>query len=59
MGLHEIKIFCTTKEMISNLRDHPQSGREYLLAIHQTKNIQGAQNTKLPQNQRTNKEMSN
>jgi hypothetical protein len=32
-----IKSFCTTKEMDSKLRDHPESGRKYLPAIHQTK----------------------
>jgi hypothetical protein len=33
----KLQNFCTTKEMFSKLKRHPQSGREYLLAIHQTK----------------------
>jgi hypothetical protein len=33
----KLKRFCTTKEMVSKLRNHPQSGRKYLPAIHQTK----------------------
>jgi hypothetical protein len=38
MGLREIKNYCTTKEMFSKLKETtPQSGRKYLLAIHQTK----------------------
>jgi hypothetical protein len=34
----KLKSFCTTKEMVSKKRDHPQSERKYLLAIHQRKN---------------------
>jgi hypothetical protein len=37
MGLHKLKSFCTTKEMVSKLRDNPQSGRKYLPAIHQAR----------------------
>jgi hypothetical protein len=34
----KLKSFCTTKAMVSKLkRDHSQSGRKYLVAIHQTK----------------------
>jgi hypothetical protein len=33
----KLKSLCTTKEMVSKLREHPQSGRKYLPAIHQTK----------------------
>jgi hypothetical protein len=33
----KLQNFCTTKEMFSKLKRHPQSGSEYLLAIHQTK----------------------
>jgi hypothetical protein len=33
----KLKISCTTKEMVSKLRDHPQGGRRYLPVIHQTK----------------------
>jgi hypothetical protein len=37
MTLHEIKKFCTTKEMVSKSKRPPQSGRKYLLATHQTR----------------------
>jgi hypothetical protein len=33
----KLKSICTTKEMVSKLKDHPQNGRKYLLAIHLTK----------------------
>jgi hypothetical protein len=33
----KLKSFCTTKEMVSKLKNHPHSGRKYLLAICQTK----------------------
>jgi hypothetical protein len=33
----KLKSFCTTKEMVYKLKRLPQSGRKYLLAIHQTK----------------------
>jgi hypothetical protein len=33
----KLKSFCTTKEMVSKPRDHPQSGRKHLPAIQQTK----------------------
>jgi hypothetical protein len=33
----KLKIFCTTKEMVSKLKRPPQSGRKHSLAIHQTK----------------------
>jgi hypothetical protein len=35
----KLKIFCTTKEMVSKLKRPPneENGRKYLLAIHQTK----------------------
>jgi hypothetical protein len=33
----KLQNFCTTKEMFSKLKRHPQSGRKYLLAIPQTK----------------------
>jgi hypothetical protein len=33
----KLKSICTTKDMVSNLRNHPQSGRKYLPAKHQTK----------------------
>jgi hypothetical protein len=32
----KLKSFCITKEKVSKLKSHPQSGRKYLLAIHQT-----------------------
>jgi hypothetical protein len=32
-----LKSFCTTKEMVSKLKRHPQSGRKYLPAVHQKK----------------------
>jgi hypothetical protein len=35
--LIKLKGFCTTKEMVSKLKDHPQSGRKYLPVIHQTR----------------------
>jgi hypothetical protein len=52
----KLKIFCTTKEKwFLNRRDHPHSGRKFLLAIMRQRtdnqNIQGAQKTKIPQNQ--------
>jgi hypothetical protein len=50
----KLKIFCTTKEMISKLKRHPQSRRKYLLAIYQrtdNQHIQGAKKTTLPKNQ--------
>jgi hypothetical protein len=54
----KLKSSTQQKKWSLNCRDHPQSGRKYLLAIHQTKdqNIQGTQKIKLPQNQETNKE---
>jgi hypothetical protein len=33
----KLRCFCTAKKWSLNWRDHPQSGRKYLLAIHQTK----------------------
>jgi hypothetical protein len=33
----KFKIFCTKKKWSLNWRDHPQSGRKYLPAIHQTR----------------------
>jgi hypothetical protein len=33
----KLKSFCSTKEMVSKLKRHPQSGRKYLPATHQTK----------------------
>jgi hypothetical protein len=33
----KLKSFCTTKEMSLNWKDHPQSGRKYLPAIHLTR----------------------
>jgi hypothetical protein len=33
----KLKSFCTTKEMFCKLKNHPQSGRKYLPAIHPTK----------------------
>jgi hypothetical protein len=33
----KLKSFSTTKEMDSKLKRTPQSGRKYLLVIHQTK----------------------
>jgi hypothetical protein len=30
----KFKNFCTAKEMVSKLRNHPQSGRKSLAAIH-------------------------
>jgi hypothetical protein len=33
----KLKSFCTTKEMVSKLKGPPQSGRKYLLALHQTR----------------------
>jgi hypothetical protein len=33
----KLKSFCTTKEMVSKLKRPPTEGREYLPAIHQTK----------------------
>jgi hypothetical protein len=33
----KLKSFHTTKEMVSKLKRPPQSGRKYLVAIHQTK----------------------
>jgi hypothetical protein len=50
----KLKIFCTTKEMVSKLKKLPQNGRKSLLAIRQetdNQTIQGAQKTKLPKNQ--------
>jgi hypothetical protein len=37
MGLHEIKQFCTTKEMFFKLKRPPTDWEKYLPAIHQTK----------------------
>jgi hypothetical protein len=42
----KLKIFCTTKEMVSKLKHHPQSGRKYSPAIYirqgtDDQNIQG------------------
>jgi hypothetical protein len=37
----KLKSFCTTKEMVTKLKtDYPQSGRKYLLAMHQRTNNQ-------------------
>jgi hypothetical protein len=36
-GFMKLKSFCTTKEMVSNYTDHPQTRGKYLIAIHQTK----------------------
>jgi hypothetical protein len=33
----KLKSFFTTKEMVSKLKNHPQSGRKHLPAIHQTR----------------------
>jgi hypothetical protein len=33
----KLKSFCTTKEMVSKLKQLPTAGRKYLLAIHQIK----------------------
>jgi hypothetical protein len=33
----KLKIFCSTKEMVSKLKRPPTFGRKYLPAIHQTK----------------------
>jgi hypothetical protein len=33
----KLKSFCTTKEMVSKLKRHPQSGRKYFPGIHQAK----------------------
>jgi hypothetical protein len=33
----KFKSFCTTKEMVCKLKNHPQSGRKYLPTTHQTK----------------------
>jgi hypothetical protein len=37
IGLKKLKSFCSSKEMVSKLKRHPQSGRKYLPTIHQTK----------------------
>jgi hypothetical protein len=37
MGLHKIKKLLHNKRNDLKLKNHPQSGRKYLLAIHQTK----------------------
>jgi hypothetical protein len=33
----KLKSLCSTKEMVSKLKRHPQTGRKYLPTIHQTK----------------------
>jgi mitochondrial fission protein ELM1 len=33
----KLKSFCITKEMVSKLKNHPQSGRKCMPALHQTK----------------------
>jgi hypothetical protein len=35
--LIKLKSFCSSKEMVSKLKKHPQSRRKYLPATHQTK----------------------
>jgi hypothetical protein len=56
----KVNSFCTTKEMVSKLK-RPLTEWEKIFVIHQTtdQNIQGTQKTELPQNQWTNKEVSN
>jgi hypothetical protein len=39
----KLKSFCTSKEMVSKLKRPPQSGRKYLLAIHQRIDNQNTQ----------------
>jgi hypothetical protein len=56
MGLHEIKNFCTTKEMVFKLKRPPTEGEKntcwlYIKQRTDNQNIQGAQKTKLLQNQ--------
>jgi hypothetical protein len=58
----KLKSSAQQKKCSLNWRDHPQSGRKLLPAIHQTNyygNIQGAQKIKLSQHQWSNKEMFN
>jgi hypothetical protein len=64
--LHELwrnKIWLFKKLLNNKRNGHPQNRRKSLLAICQTwgdnQNMQGAQKTKLPQNQWPNKEMGN
>jgi hypothetical protein len=35
----KLKNFCTTKGMSLNQKDHPQSGRKYLPAIHKARDL--------------------
>jgi hypothetical protein len=57
MGLHKIKKLCTTKEMVSKLKRPPTEWEKIFASYTSDKgltdnqNIQGAQKTKLPQNQ--------
>jgi hypothetical protein len=49
----KLKSFCTTKEIVSKLK-RPSTERKYLPPVHQrtdNQNTQGAQKTKLSQNQ--------
>jgi hypothetical protein len=58
----KLKSSAQKKKWSLNGRNHPQSGRKYLLALHQridNQNTKGAQKTKLLQNQCPNKEMGN
>jgi hypothetical protein len=54
----KLKSFCTTKEMISKLK-RPLTEWVAIRQRTDIQNIQGAQKTKLSQNQWTNKEMGN
>jgi hypothetical protein len=56
MGPHEIKSFCTTKEMVSKLKRPPTEWEKIFASYTSDKGliariIQGAQKTKLPPNQ--------
>jgi hypothetical protein len=55
MGLHEIEKLCTTKEMVSKLRGHPQNGRKSLLAMHQVRDNQNKDNQNIQGAQKTNR----
>jgi hypothetical protein len=57
----KLKSFCTMKEMVTRLTRQP-TDREKILASYTSEkglfqNVQGAQKTKLPKNQRSIEEM--
>jgi hypothetical protein len=60
----KLKSFCTIKEMVCKLKRPPTEWKKIFTGYTSDKGmitriIQGAQKTKLPQNQRTNKEVGN